>query len=249
MTVHLPILSASQLATAHLCKRKWAYDKIDRIPRKPNASAELGTRVHAVLEDWFLRHKPIDLTTREGQIAAPALRYLPPAGLPGLSTEGQFTLRLVHHFTGFIDLRLGVAIFDHKTTKNYHYAKTPEQLEHDPQALLYAWAIMVETGAQQVFLQWTYLDTAAEKEPHVVKKSLDRATVLQHIQSHLALADELVWYRANTTQANHVPKDPNGCDAFGGCPYHSSRGGPCDVTPGESLRARLAQAEFLNGER
>ena len=49
-----------------------------------------------------------------------------------------------------------LTIYDHKTTSSLAYAKTVDDLLNDPQATLYARALMDSRGLDSVRLRWTY---------------------------------------------------------------------------------------------
>ena len=141
-------ISPSQIETYRLCPRKWAFDKLDGIPRASNKYAARGTAVHAILEEWQRDGKAVDLSTEEGKIASAGLKFLPQPGTH--ATEYGFVFdsgRAVYH--GIMDLRGKPtfpiqSIWDHKTTTSFNWMKTPEVLRRDPQANIYAKAVLHE---------------------------------------------------------------------------------------------------------
>jgi len=66
MTYHC---SASQISTAELCLRKWAYKKLDGLSDPPGAAAALGSAVHKQIELYLRSGQPIDLSHDAGRIA------------------------------------------------------------------------------------------------------------------------------------------------------------------------------------
>lgn len=133
-----PALSASQLKAFLACPRKWAFDKVDRVPRPDTPSTALGTRVHTILEDWLRDGTPPDLNEvfayenpkrpgeqvvrHPGRIAHAGLHLLPAPRTPGLEIEGWLSLRTrATVWSGRLDLRYidpatgEAVVHDHKT--------------------------------------------------------------------------------------------------------------------------------------
>lgn len=163
-------ISASQLDTAMLCERKWAYLKLAGLKPPPHKSAAFGTEVHSVLEQWQRTGTKIDLSSDIGKVVSSGLKLLPQPGTHEPEHEFRFDSgRAVYH--GYMDLR-GPATFriqtvwDHKTTGNFKWMKTPEFLRKDPQAILYAKAALHEAAmngvgfdngrVDKVELNWVY---------------------------------------------------------------------------------------------
>lgn len=78
--------SPSQIDTFELCERKWAWDRIAKVPRKQHPSAALGERIHGQLERYLLtgehpRHFHPDGSADEtGAMCMPSLLTLPEPG-------------------------------------------------------------------------------------------------------------------------------------------------------------------------
>jgi hypothetical protein len=99
-----PVLSASQVDTFRECARKWAWRYLEGIKEPPNASANLGTKCHSMLEKWLelgaypdtLEAFPLlmkDGHTKiyfPGQIVQAGLHFLPPPGIA--LVEGEFRM-------------------------------------------------------------------------------------------------------------------------------------------------------------
>jgi hypothetical protein len=126
------VLSASQIERFVLCKRWWALEYIYGVRSPQKASAELGDKVHKLLEDWLREAKPIVGTSREAKIARMMVRFLPQPGSGVPERKFYFRTRHGHYYTGRMDwsgvlydalYQLIVVGIDHKTTANYadHY--------------------------------------------------------------------------------------------------------------------------------
>ena len=76
-------ISPSQVETFDLCARKWAYNKIDRIPSPQNAAAALGEAAHKHRENWLIHGTPPpvdDVFDKAAKLALVGLEHLPPPG-------------------------------------------------------------------------------------------------------------------------------------------------------------------------
>ena len=232
-------LSASQIGTWNQCKRKWGYSYLDRIKTPSHPSAELGQRVHAVLEAWLKDGVPFNLSTEEGQIASSGLQYLP---LPGSAeVEAGFVVQTeTAKYRGFIDARFREelpVILDHKTTSDLRWAKTEEDLRKDVQATLYAAEAMLRTGSDAVELRWIYYTT---RKPYK-SRNVSLVVVKDEIEANFdaidrTAAEMLTAYRDNRS-GSELPASPTACGAYGGCPYLALK--VCTLSPKDMLRAHL----------
>ena len=176
-------LSASQIATYIDCKRKWGWRYIAGYRDPAASSAQVGSRVHEILEVYLTHGTPpnymevLELpnargekkTYEPGRIAEAFLPFLPPPG-PHLDIEAEFWHS---YYYGKIDVaylsETGVpVVMDHKTTSNIKlYAKTEQDLLGDPQAMIYADVVMERTGSNEAYLVWNY---GATSKPLKVKR-------------------------------------------------------------------------------
>lgn len=258
---HPYIFSVSQVETFRTCPRKWAYLKIDGIEDPGTEASQLGTEVHDELEAYLEQGKPVGMGLA-GQIAMSGLRHLPPPRFPGMSVEAWFHVKIGSHrgkrgvgayYRGLKDVEIrkgwrnvGIPfVSDHKTTKNFMWQKTAQDLTGgvsgvgDTQAGVYAYDTMLKTKASVVDLQWTYMRTtgAPASEPticQITREQVDR------IISELALTTaEMIRTKDEHPTAVTVVQDPTGCSAFGGCPYQSL----CNLTPREKMKALMTQSK------
>ena len=80
-------VSASQITTFRDCPRKWYFEKVVGLPRPSTGSTELGSAVHAVLEDYLRGDtEGIAPTSEAHEIAMSGLVHLPVRG-PHLRVE------------------------------------------------------------------------------------------------------------------------------------------------------------------
>lgn len=213
-------VSPSQIKTWQLCPRKWAWDKLDQVPRPPSSpTAQLGTEVHKLAERYLIEGEfPPD--TQAGEILKPALSLLP-APSADLIVERKFRWRGFH---GIIDLAYtdsthGSVVHDHKTTGSPHYALDEETLPEDPQAIIYA-----AHAERDVTLHWLYIPTRGKHRPWRVEVPMGAEEAQKRVQPLVRTADLLRKVKRLGLKALDFPPQATACSAFGGCPYMSRCG-------------------------
>ena len=244
-------LSASQLEMFGDCKRKWAFRYIDKIEKAPDKSAQLGTRVHAILEEWLRDGLPpnpqetmilpkgregIPFTYYPGRVAMAGIHHLPPPRIGMVERELSLTTPEAD-WTGRVDLTFLVSpsgamlppsptmdglitVADHKSTRDFKWAKTPDILQDDPQAMLYAAEAMGRFRRDTIRLLWVYYRTEdpASKTSDLI---VDRAHVESAIKTLDSLAEEMYTLRASGKKAIEIEPNPEACDRYNGCQYKS----------------------------
>lgn len=240
------VLSASQLATYALCKRKWAWRYIEGVQEPPHASAALGGRVHHVLEGWLASGVAPDRSTREGAIALAGLKHLPPPG-SGVVEHGFLLHTPKNTYIGYIDWQ-GIfngliTVLDHKTTSNLVYAKTAVDLLSDIQALIYALFACIAWDSEEIWLLWVYYTTAREpRSPAPTKVKIRLPQVLEKFPEIEAMGEEIGRHVRNKTHPLALPPEASACGAYGGCP-HKAR---CNLSETERLRSIMSEATLEN---
>lgn len=269
-------ISATQIGTYALCPRKWGFYKLDGIKPPPNKYAVRGSETHKVLEAWMERGEPIDTGTEYGRIAEPGIKFLPPPKTA--KTEERFTFNSDNAvYVGFWDLWLPpednvVSIYDHKTTSDFKWMKTGEDLKEDPQAIIYttaAFALSRKLGVTledlTAYLKWIYyranannpgarlsqlvvvpdrqyLSFSAEKN----KAYMTHSELDERFQALDEIAAQMVEHHRQGCKALDLPYNTGGCNAYGGCPYG---GGPCQLTTQEIVRGLMAQENLAEKMR
>lgn len=261
--VQLDSVSPSSLETFADCQRKWAWHKLDGIPKPQGAGAELGERVHGQQERWLKFGIPYDMTTREGEIAMASFHLVPEPGT--CAVEETFTVTYDGiRFGGKFDFKPRpefcppgvVVIGDHKTTASLGWAKlTKAELMGHPQAPIYALHGLTEAWeqgrpAEWVELRWNYATTRgkpkAEPSWHRVHASELPAAMAEPVRlarQMLAVVETCNAERAagRPFGALNLPPSPASCGKFGGCPYQSN----CKLSPKESVIAMTQNAQTM----
>lgn len=248
---HPYVFSVSQAETFIRCPRKWALEKIDGVLDPGSDSTKLGGEVHEQLENFLEKGVPINVRSRAGKIALPAVPHLPPPLYPGMQIEDWFAVKIGNaYYRGLKDVQIlsgwrttNPFVSDHKTTKNFAWAKTAEDLTGgrksigNIQAGVYAHDAMIETGQATVDLQWTYLRTTAtpKAEPTITSISKEQVSrILEHLEE---VTEQMIQTKKNNPTALTVVQNPLACDAFGGCAHKDL----CKLTPQQKLRAMMSQ--------
>jgi hypothetical protein len=230
------VLSASQLGTWDLCKRRWAYEYIWKIRSPPHPSAVLGTKVHSLLEAWLrdgtvpqpISQDPMDI--KAARIATRMITTLVNHGVqPGHGVvERRFYLRTRrgHYYTGFIDWSgiftdMMPTVLDHKTSSNVtRYGKTAADLHNDIQAVLYAVAGFVGFGVDTLRLFWNYGETKGRFMTKPVETIVHLPVVANKFESVIEEeAAIIVAHKKAETHPECFPQNVDSCGAFGGCPH------------------------------
>ena len=241
----LAYVSASQIQLYQRCPRAWAY-KYRFGQRDPETAAmKLGKEIHASLEAYLQGEiRGEDLHPR----ARPALdkcyldfpyirRLLVEQPIHRGTTDNPQALTSDLYIAGvpvvgFVDLFVHsqgerAAIWDHKTTSDWKWAKTSDQLRYDTQQLLYAaWALKtfdldeIEVGHIQ------YL-TKGAPESRRVSTILTRDHVNAQIVEIAAVVEQMKLTATTVSPAEAFPAVGPACSAFGGCKVYSL----CASTP------------------
>lgn len=260
---HPYIFSISQAETFVLCPRKWAYLKIDGIEDPGNESSRLGGEVHDILEKYLEKGIPVP-PSRAGRIAMSALPHLPPPRFPGMKIEEWFHVKIGSYqgkhgvgayYRGLKDVEIPRGwrnnrpfVSDHKTTKNFMWAKSADDLTGGVsglgnfQAGVYSYATMLDTHRTEVDLQWTYMRTTGPpvSEPTIALINEDQVgRIIEHLET---VTEDMIRTRDEHESAATVPQNPKGCNAFGGCPFRSK----CNLEPSEIFEAIMNQVAAEN---
>lgn len=227
--------SPSALRDLDLCPRKYAWDKIDKVPRTSNRFGLFGTKVHNHVEAYYTRGIMPPITEPEGNCAIVLLSHLP-APQPGI--------RIEHHhedgrYHGYVDLTLGTTVYDHKTCGSFQFALSTETIVSDLQACLYAHFLLLETGSPTVTLHWNYV--TRDRKPRVlpVVREVTRDDIAPTLNRARRLAFEADVILKAQTKALDLPPNPAACDLYGGC-VHRER---CTDISASSRMEQLMRTE------
>jgi hypothetical protein len=240
---HPIILSATQIDTWDLCQRKWGWSYIDGI-KGSNAFAQRGIAIDEILNAWLEKGTPIDGASEYGKMIIPGLKYLPVPGTPQMFVQREFHLRTdVATYFGkkdveFIHPETKVpVVLDNKTTTDFRWAKTEEDLKSNTQAVLYAAEALDHFKVEQIELNWVYYRTRGAPASHRVTLRVFREEVVQQMDRIDNIAKDIINAYKTVTAATDLPVSPQSCEAFGGCIYKEN----CNLSPVQKMRALMAQ--------
>lgn len=214
-------LSASHIGVWKLCKRKERFIYGLGLRESSSAAATAGKKVHALLEEWIKDDlvPPAELLWDNYDIGRMAwqLSYKMPAKEKIVASEETFNVNLYGiDFTGVIDLQTKDEIWDFKTTSKARYIKTNEELEIDPQRLLYLSAKPDRRSSTWLYGVWEDFGTHQRTLGTTADRSDERFKL--HV---LAPAEEILLAEGK----DPLSLDPNkdACHLYppNGCPFKS----------------------------
>jgi len=231
--VQLEHVSASQIDTFRRCKRLWFNQKIRKVKVPGSVAQERGKRIHAKLEQYLKTHQLPSVNDCDYVLIKKASQYLPDHN--DTLIEHEFHLPTFEdgpELLGYIDLvdKKSEEIWDHKTTSDFRYNKTPEELRNNLQMLVYAmWALSLGEE-QSVKVRHLYLRTRGTSD--VVSSAsvvMDRAHVVKNWLEIVATTREMVDLATNppSTYKDVNPPGDFGdsmspeCHKYGGCYFKS----------------------------
>jgi hypothetical protein len=240
------VLSPSQIDVFDQCKRKWAFQYILKIRSPPHPSAVLGSAVHAHLEQWLKYAVPPPQDSRAGLIATKMLVNLPPPGTGAVEKKFFMETARGHNYNGIIDwtgLHLQrPTVIDHKTTSDWRYAKSENDLHSDTQGIIYAVAGLSGFGTEEIDLFWNYGLTGGRSDTKSVKTTVHLTLVMEKFETVIeeTAAEVLALYKQRPNPLD-LPPTPSACSAYGGCP-HQQR---CNLTAEERIRGIMATGQSM----
>jgi len=215
-------VSASQVKAFRRCRSRWYHEKIDGHVEPPSEAMKRGTRIHAAIEAYLVDGTPLP-DDAEGRIARPALTRLPPAGsVPRDQVESRFETPAEVYgipFVGIIDLLEPDIITDHKTTSDFKYTKTEEELRADPQAQAYA-IERARSVPGPIRFRHLYIRTsgAPQSRETIVDFSRDD---LAHALTRLRVTVASMVETSQVDDVQDVGHNLEACGDYGGCPHRA----------------------------
>ncbi len=248
-------VSPSQIATADRCLRRWWWQSVKGFKSPPTAATEFGGAVHTAIEGRILNGEwPVGLdpeVSKRAQAAYVALvEHL--NGVQDSRAEVELAWELpsgVLPSRGRIDLVLPVRnkVVDWKTTSSLSYAKTEEELVHDPQVVLYVRA-MVDAGLITLPCEFLHVYTVTKGRANTrvvsTRVTADSLTLGQYKLDGTMRRMVKVLTTPNCTRED-VPANPLACQDFGGCPHYERCFGAAEVEQQPEQEQKMNLSEKL----
>ena len=216
-------VSASQINTYRSCPTKWWWEKRGGFPQPETEAMRRGKRLHKAWENYLLFG-----AVPQDPIAISTLEHLPP---PGSMTKEHVERRIDQTeglpvpLIGYIDLEepphIIARVTDHKTTSDFKWCKTPEELSLDPQALIYAEAYFRKyPHVPSVIFRHVYGRTKGRAESTTREVELSRQWVAEQYQRNIVgTAHEMA--ADAVKDVREVAYKTSACDRYGGCPHRA----------------------------
>jgi len=234
-------VSASQVEMYRRCQRLWFFSYVVGIKSPPSPAMQKGTDIHARQQHWgetgeLPEENDLWYELTKLSVAALGIEWTPERA-KDLHVERKLDMPTFDGgplWTGFIDLLdtagtdyADAEIIDYKTTSDFRYAKTPDEIRNNLQLMSYAkYVFEMEPQAEQVAVGHLYLRT---KLPARVlfptRQIVDRTHVDERWQSYVADVVEMTALAASPPpKATDVTPDTSHCNDYGGCYFRAECG-------------------------
>lgn len=249
------------------CPRKWAYQYVARLPKKPQSpGAAFGQEVQDEQVDPYLRDgRWFDFTKKSGEVAVALAPLLPQPKTVSIREKFWMPVNDEYGYQGELDVwhpessvSPGIApgaalVGDVKTLSDLRFALSDATLARDVQAIVYAAHAVFQRGAKAVELVWYYART---RKPHRVQRARARMSedqVLAAFERVDVLGRAVARLRVLAPAPESMPINVRTCESYGGCSYrHVCNLSPDRVAAGvmEGYRMNNPQqmfSQFMNG--
>jgi hypothetical protein len=220
-------VSATSIKLFQNCQRRWYERYILGKKEESTKAMARGNAVHRQLEE-YLEKGVLPDESIAGQIANAGLAHLPTPCKDHQVEQSLDDYRVPNvaiKFKGFIDLLLfadgELEVLDHKTTSNFKYALTEEQLSEDTQMLIYARHVLEHHDVDEVTLTHVVYLT---KPPYQSKRTSARVSK-EHVYSKFEEIHHVVeqMLESSQKQINEMGQNRSFCFSYGRrCPYYNS---------------------------
>ena len=222
-------VSASQLDTYLSCNRKWWLDKIgaDSV-RTESASQSLGKEVHSNIEKHLLGTGPLDHPLLTFNTFASSVKSrLASSPNVEILVEHEFHVPGDRELMGFIDLVIvdhdarTVEIWDHKTTKDWKYAKTAEELRVNPQGSFYAHVMSLKFGPDYSYSFGHHVILTTKPQPERLVQVDFTPSMIRLAGANIAMLIRAMIQTSELEDGREVSPTYSSCFKYGRCTYYA----------------------------
>jgi hypothetical protein len=240
---HIPLEEAQRLIALWLRTSQPLPKGHELEPYLSSMGRLFGNEVHRTIYEWLKNAVSIDRDPEIARILMPYIKTLPAPKAKGvlLEHEGYLRTGTADYYlkidAAWLDEERGIPIVrDHKTTRNFRWSLSEEELAQNTQALLYGGWVMDHFQKDHCEVTFGYIRTEGAPKCELRTVRIIRADVENALDEIDRTAqDVLAGYQCGWTPLQ-FPPTPATCEAYGGCPYRSI----CNLTPKEQLRAIMA---------
>lgn len=238
-----PVFSPTQISMYRDCQRQWGFRYIRRIKAPPSRHQQFGLDVHNINERWLKYGMPPPQTLA-GYVYKTAMRFLPPPGR--CTVEGKFDWlpdNEVFAITGIMDVLEIMAdgvprVDDLKTTGDFRWMLSPEDLREDPQCVTYVARTAAQLDVDVVRARWIYMLRAKRTRPaRPVDIEMRLPEIAEAWEGVAATCREMVLRLEQKARPEDLPQSLGACGKYNGCPYEDI----CGITPQERFAAAMTQ--------
>jgi hypothetical protein len=254
--------SASQITLYRRCNRKWWFNKIQGLPIAVGKAAELGKEIHRQLENYFrygiMPQSPVARVGIEGgwlpahdtdefhlHVEAPVELHFDSMPVKVIGFSDLVMCERHSKWSRATDWTNKVSVLDHKTTSNFKYCKSEEELRGDPQAIIYGlWALCKFEPASDV-IEFTHLYYNTKSPAcRKIQITLDRGELEE---AFARIVEDLHRMDADANSAPEaVAANAAACSDYGGCPFRA-RCAQIGDAPQDGLAALIQSAKTNAG--
>jgi hypothetical protein len=250
-----PWISATQIDTFELCNRKWAWRWLEKIAAPPNKFAQLGLDTHGPMENWLKRGEVPTGSDKASLLAQALIPYVPPPqSVEWQNVEREELLEIDdvlfvvkidlsmpamsswNPWTNSWDGEIRPRTYDHKTCGTFDWCVTPETIQDNPQAALYAAWTMVKYASGVVDVQWNYVRTKGAIQVNPVFATITAQQISERMRKNVETGRAIKHHLSQTKRALDVVHNPLSCEQYGGCPYKDR----CNLTSEERIMAIMS---------
>jgi hypothetical protein len=134
-----------------------------------------------------------------------------------------------------------VVVGDHKSTTDFKWAKSEDELRNNTQSVLYAAEAMNRFGVEHAELRWVYYRTRSTPASKLVRLHVTRDEVATNMERIDGLATEIQQAYKTFEKAEEAPINARACDTFGGCPYADR----CNLTAKDRMKSIMAHEKSI----
>lgn len=251
------IASPSQISTASRCLRRWWWEKVKGFKAPDTGATLFGGRVHAAIEHRiqhaYWRPDEDEDVLRCAKAAYEELKETVREPSSTDSVEQDWEMPAGGDYPaasrGRIDLIMWGenTVVDWKTTSSLRYLKTPEELIHDPQVLLYTDAL-VKRGALQLPATFVHVYTVTKgKAQAATRRTVVDERMLSIGRERIGKTMRKMMAVVGCETREQVPENVLACGDYGGCPHKERCFGNNEQETNMDLKGKLAARKAAQG--